>query len=89
MSQGVSGHWCSTLRKSSLILSTLTHLVPNPSPAPLISFHALNLEKCEPECTLMEFNASEVSAELKGKVVTAGLCGMYDNGLQFIKEGGL
>ena len=87
VSQGASGHWCSTLRKTSLILSALTHLVPNPSPTPLISFHALDLEKHELKCTLMELNASEVGAELKSKVITASLCSMYDNGLQFIEEG--
>lgn len=79
----------SALRKTSLILSALARLVPNPSPVPPISYHALDLEKRELERTLMELNASNVGAELKGKVATAGLCGTYDDGLRFIEEGGL
>ncbi|KAM5531301.1 hypothetical protein V8D89_015016 [Ganoderma adspersum] len=77
------------LRKTSLILSAFARLVPNSSPVPLISYHALDLEKRELERTLMELNASEIGAQLKDKVATAGLCGTYDDGLKFIEEGGL
>ena len=70
-------------------MSALARLVPNSSPTPPISYHALDLEQRELERTLMKLNASDVGAQLKGKVATAGLCGTYDDGLQFIEEGGL
>lgn len=34
-------------------------------------------------------NQSNVGTAMKGKVATAGLWGTYDDGLQFIKEGGI
>ncbi|RPD62283.1 hypothetical protein L226DRAFT_532692 [Lentinus tigrinus ALCF2SS1-7] len=77
------------LRKTSLILRALSHQVPNPSPVPPISYYALDLEKRELERTLMELNKSDVGAGLTGKVTTSGLCGTYDDGLKFIREGGL
>ncbi|KAI1793340.1 hypothetical protein LXA43DRAFT_1002040 [Ganoderma leucocontextum] len=77
------------LRKTSLILSAFARLVPKSSPVPLISYHALDLEKRELQRTLMELNASDIGAQLKGRVATAGLCGTYDDGLKFIEEGGL
>lgn len=70
-------------------MSAFARLVPNSSPVPPISYHALDLEKRELERTLMELNASETGAQLKDKVATAGLCGTYDDGLKFIEEGGL
>ncbi|KAI0631951.1 DUF323 domain-containing protein [Trametes polyzona] len=77
------------LRKTSLILRALSRLVPEPSPAPPISYYALDLEKRELERTLDELNRSNIGAEMKGKVSTSGLCGTYDDGLKFIAEGSL
>lgn len=79
----------SALRKTSLILRALSHQVDKPSSTPPISYYALDLEKRELERTLMELNKSDVGTELKGKVSTSGLCGTYDDGLKFIREGGL
>ena len=70
-------------------MSAFARLVPNYSPVSPISYYALDLEKRELERTLMELNASEVGAQLEGRVATAGLCGTYDDGLKFIEEGGL
>ncbi len=56
---------------------------------PTITYYALDLEKRELERTLSELSTSDVGADIEGKVSTKGLCATYDDGLKFIKEGGL
>lgn len=56
---------------------------------PPITYYALDLEKRELERTLSELATSDVGADIEGKVSTKGLCATYDDGLKFIKEGGL
>lgn len=56
---------------------------------PAMTYFALDLEKKELERTLTELSISDVGAEIQGKVTTRGLCATYDDGLKFIKEGGL
>lgn len=70
-------------------MSAFARLVPNSSPIPPINYYALDLEKSELERALTELNASQVGAELKGRVATVGLCGTYEDGLKFIEDGGL
>ncbi|KAI0826841.1 DUF323 domain-containing protein [Trametes gibbosa] len=79
----------SALRKTSLILSALSHQVPQPSTTPPISYFALDLEKRELERTLDELSQSNIGIGMRGKVSASGLCGTYDDGLKFIAEGGL
>ncbi|KAK7690156.1 hypothetical protein QCA50_006805 [Cerrena zonata] len=78
-----------SLRKTSHILKALSHLVPSPTEHPPITYYALDLEKRELDRTLQELIASDVGAEIKGKVEAKGLCATYDDGLAFIQEGGL
>ncbi len=56
---------------------------------PPITYFALDLEKRELERTLHELAKSDVGVEIQGKVATKGLCATYDDGLEFIKDGGL
>ncbi|OCH92651.1 hypothetical protein OBBRIDRAFT_791097 [Obba rivulosa] len=78
-----------SLRKTSHILRALSGLVPTTSsPAP-VNYFALDLEKRELDRTLSELSKSEVGRIIHRKVSTKGMCGTYDDGLQFIQEGGL
>ena len=54
-----------------------------------MTYYALDLEKRELERTLGDLADSEIGSEIKGKLATKGLCATYDDGLKFIKEGGL
>lgn len=54
-----------------------------------MTYYALDLEKRELDRTLNELDHSELGSELKGKVATKGLCATYDDGLEFIHDGGL
>ena len=54
-----------------------------------MTYYALDLEKRELDRTLRALAHSELGAELEGKVATKGLCATYDDGLQFIHDGGL
>lgn len=47
------------------------------------------MEKTELERTLQELSASDVGAEIQGKIATKGLCATYDDGLKYIQEGRL
>ncbi|KZT64249.1 DUF323 domain-containing protein [Daedalea quercina L-15889] len=76
------------LRKTSHVLSALSGLVP-PTMASPITYYALDLQERELARTLKELNASDVGAQIRGKVSTHGLCATYDDGLKFIREGGL
>ncbi|KAH9829636.1 uncharacterized protein C8Q71DRAFT_789256 [Rhodofomes roseus] len=76
------------LRKTSHILSALSDLVSPTMESP-ITYYALDLQERELARTLKELNASDVGAQIRGKVSTRGLCATYDDGLKFIREGGL
>ena len=54
-----------------------------------ITYYALDLEQRELERTLNELETSELGEKLAGKVETKGMWGTYNDGLKFIKEGGL
>ena len=78
-----------SLRKTSHILLALSHLVDEKSSTPPITYYALDLDKPELERTLAELTASDVGLKLQGKVATKGIWGTYDEGLKFIREGGI
>ncbi|KZT11762.1 DUF323 domain-containing protein [Laetiporus sulphureus 93-53] len=77
-----------SLRKTSHILRALAELVPPTVESP-ITYYALDLQESELKRTLEELNRSEIGAMINGKVTTQGLCATYDDGLNFIQEGGL
>lgn len=56
---------------------------------PPVTYYALDLEKGELDRTLQELSASDVGAEIQGKIATKGLCATYEDGLKFIEDGGL
>ncbi|EMD39793.1 hypothetical protein CERSUDRAFT_112059, partial [Gelatoporia subvermispora B] len=78
-----------SLRKTSHILRALSGIAPASVTTAPVNYFALDLEKRELERTLSELSKSEVGQTLHGKVATKGMCGTYDDGLQFIQEGGL
>ncbi|EIW75222.1 hypothetical protein CONPUDRAFT_77468 [Coniophora puteana RWD-64-598 SS2] len=79
----------SALRKTSHILEALSALVPSSSSAPPITYYALDLEKRELERTLNDLSDSEVGRRVSGKIHLKGMHGTYDNGIEFVNEGGL
>lgn len=54
-----------------------------------ITYYALDLQERELARTLKELDASDIGAQIRGKISTRGLCATYDDGLKFIHEGGL
>lgn len=54
-----------------------------------ITYYALDLEQRELERTLSGIEISQLGKNLTGKVKTKGLWGTYNDGLKFIKDGGL
>lgn len=81
--------WYRALRKTSHILLSLSRLVSARSARPPITYYALDLEEREIERTLREVAASKIGELLQGRVETKGMCGTYNAGLKFVKEGGL
>ncbi|ESK95188.1 duf323 domain-containing protein [Moniliophthora roreri MCA 2997] len=77
------------LRKTSHILLALSHLVQSQSQNPPITYYALDLEKNELQRTLGEIDMSDIGTLLKGKVVTKGMWGTYDDGLKYIESAGM
>jgi hypothetical protein len=77
------------LRKTSHILLGLAHYVGEANASSPITYYALDLEQRELERTLSEIETSELGEKLAGKVETKGMWGTYNDGLKFIKEGGL
>ena len=71
------------------MLLGLAHFVGEANASPPITYYALDLEQRELERTLSEIETSELGENLAGKVETKGLWGTYNDGLKFIKEGGL
>ncbi|KAH7876131.1 DUF323 domain-containing protein [Lentinula edodes] len=78
-----------SLRKTSHILRSLSHIVDSPSRVPPITYYALDLEKRELERTLNAIAISDIGSDLKGKVETKGMWGTYDDGLKYLKSTGL
>lgn len=70
-------------------MRALAGLPRTPTDTRPITYYALDLEKRELERTLRGLADSEVGQEIKGKIVTKGLCATYDDGLEFIQDGGL
>ena len=54
-----------------------------------ITYYALDLELRELERALNAIETSELGEKLAGRVETKGMWGTYNDGLKFIKEGGL
>lgn len=76
------------MRKTSHILSGLSDIVP-PNARDPTTYYALDLQESELVRTLNELNQSVVGDKIRGKIVTKGLCGTFDDGLTFIENGGL
>ncbi|KAH9933269.1 hypothetical protein B0H21DRAFT_825820 [Amylocystis lapponica] len=79
----------SSLRKTSHILLALSRMVTPTMDHTPIHYYALDLEERELSRTLGSLGDSDVGEAIQGKVSTKGICGTYDDGLQFIEEGGL
>ncbi|KAI0345952.1 DUF323 domain-containing protein [Trametopsis cervina] len=77
------------LRKTSHVLRALSRMAPAGNHNPTMTYYALDLDKRELDRTLTELSESDLGAELQGKVATKGLCATYDDGLEFIHDGGL
>ncbi|KII95111.1 hypothetical protein PLICRDRAFT_169797 [Plicaturopsis crispa FD-325 SS-3] len=78
-----------TLRKTTHILSALSRTVRTPTtPAP-ITYYALDLDENELQRCLTDLANSDIGALLEGKVETMGMWGTYDDGIKFLKKGGL
>ena len=60
-----------------------------PASSPPITYYALDLERRELVRTLEELNASGVGEQIREKFRTRGLCATYDEGIHFIRGGGL
>ena len=77
------------MRKTSHVLLGLAHFVGETKiSSPIIYYAALDLVQRELECTLSEIETSELGKKLAGRVETKGICGTFNDGLKFIKEGG-
>ena len=77
------------MRKTSHVLLGLAHSVGEENACSPITYYALDLEQRELERSLSEIKTSELGEKLAGKVETKGMWGTYNDGLKFIKEGGL
>ena len=71
------------------MLLGLAHFVGEAKALSPITYYALDLEQRELERTLNELETSELGERLAGRVETKGMWGTYNDGLKFIKEGGL
>jgi hypothetical protein len=54
-----------------------------------VSYLALDLELRELQRTLGGITSAELGARLDGRVSIGGLCGTYDDGIEYIRGGGL
>lgn len=70
-------------------MSALAKSAPASSANPRITYYALDLEERELHRTLNELAASDIGPALKGKIDAQGMLGTYDEGIQFVEEGGL
>ena len=71
------------------MLLGLAHFVGEAKASSPITYYALDLERRELERTLNELETSELGKKLAGRVDTKGMWGTYNDGIKFIKEGGL
>lgn len=76
------------LRKTSLLLKALAQASPV-STEPAVTYLALDLEKRELDRTLSFIASSDLGPELTNRVRIGGLCGTYDDGIAFVRQGGL
>ena len=77
------------MRKTSHLLLGLAQFIGEAKVSSPITYYALDLEQRELERTLSEIKTSELGEKLAGRVETKGMWGTYNDGLKFIKEGGL
>jgi hypothetical protein len=70
------------------LLKALADAAPTVSP-PTVTYLALDLEKTELERTLSLISSSSLGPELSNRVRIGGLCGTYDDGISYVRRGGL
>ncbi|KAF8843379.1 DUF323 domain-containing protein [Paxillus ammoniavirescens] len=78
-----------SLRKTSHILHALADLAPTTSTPFSATYFALDLEERELRRTLTELAMSDVGTAILGKIEAKGMLGTYEDGIDFIVEGGL
>jgi len=78
----------SALRKTSLFLKALAQTSPISSP-PAVTYLALDLEKRELDRTLSLIESSDLGPGLANRIRIGGLCGTYDDGIAYVRGGGL
>ena len=78
----------SALRKTSLFLKALAQASPV-STQPVVTYLALDLENRELDRTLSLIASSDLGPELANRVRIGGLCGTYDDGIAYVRGGGL
>ncbi|CAG8613055.1 620_t:CDS:2 [Acaulospora colombiana] len=76
------------LRKTSLLLRSLANVSPKSDP-PAVTYLALDLERRELDRTLSSIASSEIGPLLVDRVRIGGLCGTYDDGIAYVRGGGL
>lgn len=76
------------LRKTSHLLKALANAAPIAS-LPTVTYLALDLEKRELDRTLSLISTSDLGPTLEDRVRIGGLCGTYDDGIAYVRGGGL
>lgn len=76
------------MRKTSHLLGALAEVAPVSS-VPAVTYLALDLEKRELDRTLSLIISSELGPKLTSRVNIGGLCGTYDDGIAYVRGGGL
>ncbi|KAG8859914.1 hypothetical protein FRB91_005784 [Serendipita sp. 411] len=76
------------LRKTSHLLRAAAEISPR-EPTPAVTYLALDLEKRELDRTLSLMSSSDLGPQLEGRVRIGGLCGTYDDGIAYVRHGGL
>jgi len=79
----------SALRKTSHLLRSLADYVDETKSENEVSYLALDLEIRELQRTLGAIAEGELGARLDGRVSIGGLCGTYDDGIDYVRGGGL
>lgn len=79
----------SALRKTSHILQSLANYADETKSENEVSYLALDLELRELQRTLGAIAKADLGARLDGRVSIGGLCGTYDDGIDYIRGGGL
>ncbi|KAG6331966.1 hypothetical protein ID866_7120 [Astraeus odoratus] len=78
-----------SLHKTAYLLRALSHLVPEHTALPPVTYFALDVEESELRRSLIELTMSDLGPTLSGKIETKGLLGTYERCLQFLTGGGL